>query len=93
MYVEGNHDSQADLTRDEITALDMTDPFSITERGAVEAIGTSNYVKAVYDESGQKKLFYLWAFDSMSDWCEEVMGWGCVEMPTIRWYRKTSHLN
>ena len=49
MYIEGNHDAQADLSRDEITTLDLGNPLSLTERGPAEAAGTSNYYKAVYD--------------------------------------------
>ena len=90
MYIEGNHDAQGDLKRDDITTLDLTEPNSITERGPSEAAGTSNYVKAVYDQSGENKLFYLWAFDTMITQCEGVKGWGCIEPPTIQWYREKS---
>jgi len=78
MYVQGNHDSQADLDRDEVTAVDMTLDISLTEQGPLNINGSTNYVKPVYDNTGTKKLFYLWAFDSMSDNCEGVSGWGCV---------------
>lgn len=90
MYVQGNHDSQADLSRDAIADLDMSLNFSLTEKGPKEIHGTSNYVKPVYDQNGEEKLFYLWAFDSMSDNCEEVTGWGCVYPDTVEWYRETS---
>ena len=56
---------------------------TLTERAPKNTTGTSNYVKAVYDQSGEKKLFYLWSFDSMSDGCEGVSGWGCVYPDTI----------
>lgn len=47
-------------------------------------------MKAVYDQSGENKLFYLWSFDSMSDGCEGVDGWGCVYPDTVQWYVETS---
>ncbi len=83
MYVQGNHDSEADLSRDNITSLDMSQQYSLTERAPNNTNGTSNYVKAVYDQSGTRKLFYLWSFDSMSNDCEGVTGWGCVYPNTV----------
>ena len=50
MYVQGNHDSQGDLSRDEISNLDMSLEYSLTEKAPNTTVGTSNYVKAVYDE-------------------------------------------
>ena len=36
MYVQGNHDSQADIGRDEVATLDMTLDISMTEKGPSE---------------------------------------------------------
>lgn len=90
MYIQGNHDSQADFDRDSIADLDMEIEQSITEKGPKDINGTSNYVKTVYDSTGTKKLFYLWAFDSMSDNCQGVLGYGCVYPNQIEWYRQKS---
>lgn len=90
MYVQGNHDSQADIGRDAVASLDMTLNISMTEKGPSRLHGTSNYVYPVYDQAGENKLFYLWAFDSMSDNCEGVDGWGCVYPDTVEWYRNKS---
>lgn len=52
MYIQGNHDSQADIDRDAIANIDMGLDISITEKGPKDINGTSNYVKAVYDSTG-----------------------------------------
>lgn len=93
MYIQGNHDSQADLNRRQVTELDLTGSESLTKEGPSDIHGSTNYVKAVYDSKGEKKLFYLWAFDSMSDDCEGVGGWGCVYPDQVQWYnQKTQEL-
>ena len=68
----------------------MTLDVSMTEKGPSEIHGTSNYVYPVYDEEGKNRLFYLWAFDSMSDNCEGVAGWGCVYPDSVEWFREKS---
>ena len=68
----------------------MSQQYSLTEKAANNTNGTSNYVKAVYDQSGTRKLFYIWSFDSMSNDCEGVPGWGCVYPNTVQWYLDTS---
>ena len=90
MYIQGNHDALADLDRDEVATLDMSLDISLTEKGPAEIHGTSNYVKTVYDSTGENKMFYLWAFDSMSENCEGVKGWGCVYPDAVEWYRQKS---
>ena len=47
-------------------------------------------MKAVYDSEGKEKLFYLWSFDTMSENCQDVHGWGCVYPNQIDWYRHKS---
>jgi hypothetical protein len=87
MYVMGNHDALADLNRDQVADLDMSLDISLTEKGPADVTGSSNYYKAVYDHKGENKLFYLWAFDSMTTDCEDVTGWGCVYPDAVQWYR------
>ena len=90
MYIQGNHDSQADLDRDEVTDVDIQLDISLTQKGPSNIEGSTNYVKAVYDHTKTKKLFYLWAFDSMSDDCEGVSGWGCIYPNQVAWYKEKS---
>lgn len=91
MYILGNHDSQADVSnRSEVIGMDMKLEYSITETGPSNINGSGNYVKAVYDSSGQRRLFYLWAFDSMVDHCQGVEGWGCVYPNQVDWYKNKS---
>jgi len=90
MYIQGNHDAEADLDRDQVTSIDVTLDISLTEKGPKDINGSTNYVKAVYDRTKTKKLFYLWAFDSMSNDCEGIPGWGCVYPSQIAWYKAKS---
>jgi hypothetical protein len=74
------------MSRDEVAILDMSLDISMTQDGPSEIHGATNYVYPVYDQSGENRLFYLWAFDSMSEACEGVKGWGCVYPDTRDWF-------
>ena len=72
IYVQGNHDTQADLTREELTALDMTHPYSLTEMGPKNISGTTNFVRQVYSSKDENKVVMnLWMLDTNIEGC----GW------------------
>lgn len=73
-----------------MTDVDTELDISLTEKGPASINGSTNYIKAVYDHTKTKKLFYLWAFDSMSNNCEGVQGWGCIYPSQIAWYKEQS---
>ncbi|KAK8794753.1 hypothetical protein WA158_001734, partial [Blastocystis sp. Blastoise] len=90
-YVLGNHDSEADLSREEVMQLDMTHPFSMSKLGPKDIVGASNFIIPVYEyNSTTKYAFIMYFFDSMRDTCMGVRSWGCVELETIDWYYKKS---
>lgn len=49
MYVLGNHDSQADMKREDVMKLDMTHDLSMASEGPNNITGFSNYVVPIYD--------------------------------------------
>jgi len=59
--------------------LDITNPYSLSEVGDPKLTGASNYVKAIWDSKGESIVFYIWIFDSHSENCKSVKGWGCIE--------------
>lgn len=92
----GNHDDEADLTRDEIIKLDQQIPLSYTQRGPLNITGASNYVLPIYSSTSQSTnpedlISNLWIFDSGDDNCLNIPGWDCVHPDQIEWYRSTSN--
>ncbi|KAK8799658.1 hypothetical protein WA158_006206 [Blastocystis sp. Blastoise] len=87
----GNHDSEADLSREEIMILDKTHYYSLSQLGPSEITGSSNYYIPIYAYNNTKEIvFIIWFFDSMSSTCQGFEGYGCVEHSTIEWYKKES---
>ena len=63
----GNHDSQANLNRNEIMKLDMTNPYSLSELSE-NITGASNYWKGIFSNFAENKLVVdLWFLDSNSE--------------------------
>jgi len=91
----GNHDDEADLTRDEIIKLDQQIPISYTQRGPLNITGASNYFLPIFSSTSQTTnsddvMANLWIFDSGDDNCLGVPGWDCVHPDQVDWYRTTS---
>lgn len=78
----GNHDSDADLNREQIMELDMKNPYSMSKMGLKEITGASNYYIPIYDNVGDEIVFILWFFDTMSEECYVNDTWGCVGVDT-----------
>ena len=61
----GNHDSEGDLTRAEVSELDRTYQLSYTQPNAQPTLSHSfNYVLPVYDSKGENVAFRTWYLDS-----------------------------
>lgn len=87
----GNHDDQADATRDEILSYEVTHPYSMSKIGPKDITGITNYYLPVYhNESSEEIDFFLWFFDSMDHNCYTDKSWGCVGNDTVQWYRDES---
>lgn len=90
-YTLGNHDSEADLDRQEIVKLDMTNPYSYTQLFPDNMAGASTFVIPVYSSKHPEKVVMnLWFFDSGDYNCLGVNGYGCVEPKMIDWYKRMS---
>ena len=96
-YLNGNHDTQADMNSQEIVANDIRygKNVSLTQMGPANITGASNYYIPVL-KSGSNGVdfndtaYSLWIFDSNSEDCEGVPGYGCVEDDAIQWYVDTA---
>lgn len=74
----GNHDSQGDLTREQLSEFDRSFAMSLTQPNAANISHSFNYVLPIYDETGVEILNRLWFLDT-GDWgCEGVSGYDCV---------------
>lgn len=90
-YTLGNHDSEADLNRQEIVKLDMTNPYSFTQLFPDNMAGASTFVLPVYSSKHPEQVVMnLWFFDSGDYNCLGVNGYGCVEPKMIDWYKRMS---
>lgn len=65
----GNHDTEADLTRDEISAVDRSFEFSLTLPNQANISHAFNYMLPVYNQSGDDINFRLWFLDTGHDNC------------------------
>jgi len=87
----GNHDVEADLTGQQIVQLDSSHELSMTQLGPQNIGGATNYYLPIYNYNSTDKLGQiLWVFDSGSNACLGVSGWGCVQYDQVAWYRKES---
>jgi hypothetical protein len=95
----GNHDDEADLTREEILLQDIESSnsmgkiLSLTEMGPLDITGASNYYLDVLSTNNNMDWVdaRLWFFDSMNRGCEDDSNsWGCVGVSTVEWMKNTS---
>jgi len=96
-YTFGNHDSEADFSKEEIFELEMQHPYSYMKR-TYDINGFSNYVLPIYSAFGNENTTnnisgLLWFFDTNRQGCKnlnESQTWGCIEEDQIAWYKKES---
>ncbi len=75
----GNHDTQADLNREQVSELDRTYSLSMTQPNAAKISHAFNYMLPVYEQDGKTVAFRLWFLDSGEDEdCMGVGGYDCV---------------
>ncbi|KAK8790983.1 hypothetical protein WA158_005614 [Blastocystis sp. Blastoise] len=89
-FALGNHDGEADLTRQEVMKLDITNPNSVSQVGPEELPGGSNYLLQIKASNNDSNALNLWFFDSQNKDCGGVKGWGCVAPETVEWYYQKS---
>jgi len=90
-FTVGNHDSEADLTSEEIIRLDSTSPFSIRNQSeGIEGKGTF-HIPIYSSRNSSEVSATIWVFDSGREGCEGVENtWGCITEDQIEWYDKES---
>ncbi|GHH97782.1 metallophosphoesterase family protein [Neobacillus kokaensis] len=87
--VLGNHDSEGDVTKEELLSVMQEYPLCLTESGDVSGVG--NYVVRVLDSSGSKLVWALYFLDSgMDNENKAVGGYDFIKRDQIDWYVKQS---
>lgn len=86
----GNHDSDFDLTREQIYAVYRSIPGNVNTQDDPELTGFSNDILTLSDEgSAPDRVLYL--FDSGNrDYPAGIKSWGYVHADQIEWYRSAS---
>ena len=93
-YTFGNHDAEADYSREEIYELELTNPYSYMYR-TYDIHGVSNYILPIYSSFTNSSDLgaVLWFFDSNRQGCgnlNESQTWGCIEEDQVNWYSSQS---
>ena len=84
----GNHDSEADLSGDEILRLDSKMELSLTVPGPSYLNHSSNYYVPVTRQG--RLVFLLWMLDSGNrNHCLGMHGYDCVHSDQLEWLRNT----
>jgi len=87
----GNHDDEADMTRDQIYDLLLTLPGFVGIKGPAHLSGTGNYVLPVISSSSDRIAAVIWCFDSHGYPENKLHGdYDWIKFDQIAWYRKTS---
>jgi hypothetical protein len=89
-YTLGNHDDQANLSRQQILDLENTNPFSITSQSR-KITGITNYIIPITSSKDSNiPISILWFFDTNDEGCLGHSGWGCINPDQIEWYESIS---
>ncbi|KAL4501577.1 hypothetical protein ABPG72_018628 [Tetrahymena utriculariae] len=84
----GNHDDQANLNRTQIMDLDMTNPFSYSNKSVPGLPEGSNYYLTIYENATSNvPKAMLWFLDSHDHECEDdTDSWGCISRIQVEWF-------
>jgi len=86
----GNHDDEADMTRDQIYDLLLTLPGFIGVKGP-DISGTGNFVLPVKSAASDKTASLIWFFDSHGYPSDKALGkYDWIKFDQIAWYRQKS---
>jgi hypothetical protein len=87
-FTAGNHDSQGDMTRQQLSEFDRSYSWSMTQPNAKPDLHHEfNYMIPVYDENGEEIVFRNWYLDTGDRECLGVDGFSCVWPDQIDWFR------
>ena len=86
----GNHDSDFDLTREEMYELVRSVKGNVNTPPVSGLTGYSNDIITLSGSGGLERVFYL--FDSGNrDYPADIKSWGYVHSDQIEWYRRASN--
>jgi hypothetical protein len=82
----GNHDSQGDLTREQISDFDRSFDLSLTLPNQGNISHSFNYMLPIYGHVDDVQT-RLWFLDTGDDNCLDIKGYGCVMPDQVEWFR------
>lgn len=88
----GNHDSEADMTREQLSALDREHEYSLTKPNAQDGLSHAfNYLLPIYDNNGTDVRFRVWCLDTGHKGCLGVKGCSCAKPDQVKWFREENN--
>jgi predicted MPP superfamily phosphohydrolase len=89
--VLGNHDSENNITRDEIFDLLIVSPYFVGEKGPKEISGVGNYVLPVRESNSDRVASLLYCMDSNDYHANQSFShYDSFHYDQIAWYREQS---
>jgi hypothetical protein len=87
----GNHDDEAEVTREQIFELLVTLPGFVGIEGPADIPGTGNYVLPIMSSTSDKTAALIWCFDSHGYPTVKSQGdYDWIKFDQIAWYRNMS---
>lgn len=90
-FVFGNHDTEGDITREELMDVAMQHTYNCAEHGPSEIHGVGNYTLPLFSHNGDETAAVLYFFDSgRESEHPAVPGYDWIRRDQIRWYEMAS---
>lgn len=90
-FVFGNHDTEGDITREELMDAALQHTYNCAEHGSPEIHGVGNYTLPLYGSNGEETAAVLYFFDSgRESEHSAVPGYDWIRRDQIRWYEMAS---
>ena len=89
----GNHDSQFELSKEQIIRINSRLPYNLTKDGPKGISGHGNYVMKIQSSKSSKTSALLYCFDSQMGFHPktDLGSYEWIEFSQIDWYRKLSN--
>jgi hypothetical protein len=87
----GNHDDEAEMSREQIVELVSKLPYCLTIEGPEDLTGSGNYILEVLSSQSEKPAALLYCLDSNAySRNAAVPGYDWFKFDQVEWYRKQS---
>lgn len=88
----GNHDSEGDVTREQLMQAQLALPGTVAQSGPPEVEGVGNFSLRIEDRDGRLKAA-LYCFDS-GDYSDhsEATGYGWIREHQLAWFRREAEI-